>query len=194
MPEELDQLLTRINDDYLKQAEKEKSDLLDAAKKEAEGIVNDAKKEAEKLIADAKAESETTRRRYDEDIKRASRDSIRDLKGELQRLLTAAMGKAATEAMTPAFMADIVSQMVAAAPQGAAQEAAILTNPRNIEALRSLIPGTIRAEIKAGAFKGGLQISADGTGEYFDFSDDAVRNFFREHLSRELNKLLDAES
>ncbi len=194
MPEELDQLLTRINDDYLKQAENEKNSLLEAAKSEAEGIVNDAKKEAEKLIADAKAESETTRRRYDEDIKRASRDSIRDLKGELQRILTAAMGKAATEAMTPTFMADIVSQMVAAAPQGAAQEATILTNPRNIEALRSLIPGTIRAEIKAGAFKGGLQISPDASGEYFDFSDDAVGNFFREHLSRELNKLLDAES
>ncbi len=194
MPEELQQLLTRINDDYLKQAEKEKNNTLGAAKVEAEAIVSAAREEAGKILEKARAESDMLRHRHDEDIKRASRNSIRDLRAEFLRLLTAAVGKSAAEAMTPAFMADMVRQMAEAAPQGAAHEAMILTNSRNIEALRNLLPGTLHAEIKAGEFKGGLQVSLDASGEYFDFSDAAVSNFFREHLSRELNKLLDAES
>ncbi|OQA77093.1 MAG: V-type ATP synthase subunit E [Lentisphaerae bacterium ADurb.Bin242] len=194
MPEDLQQLLSRINDGYLKQAEKEKDNLIAAAKGEAETIAANAKKEAERIIEEAKAEAEAIRNRYAEDIRRASRDSIRELRGELQRLLNNAVGKAATEAMTPAFMAEIIRQMADAAPKGSAGEVAILTAPRNIEALRNRITGTIRAEIKAGEFKGGMQVSFDKSGEYFDFSDDAVRNFFRENLGQELNKFLDAKA
>lgn len=194
MPEDLQQLLTRINDGYLKQAEKEKNDRLEAAKAESASIVTGAKEEAGKILDEAKAEAEAIRIRYIEEVKRAARDCARELRGELQRLLIAAVGKTATEAMTPAFMSEMIRQMAQAAPKGSAEEAAILTNARNIEALRALISGTIRAEIKAGEFKGGMQISFDDSGEYFDLSDDAVRNFFREHLGQELNKLLDAKS
>lgn len=194
MPEDLQQLLVRINDGYLKQAEEEKNAVLESAKTEAVSIVAGAKEEAGKILDEAKAEAEALRSRYLEDVKRAARDCTRELRGEFQRILVAAVGKAATEAMTPAFMSEIIRQMAEAAPGGSVGEAAILTNTRNIEALRNLIPGTVRAEIKAGEFKGGMQVSFDKSGEYFDFSDAAVCNFFREHLGRDLNKLLDEQS
>ncbi len=194
MPEDLQQLLTRINDGYLKQAEKEKNDLIESAKAEAERIVADSKSEAEKIIEEAKAQAETIHNRYSEDIRRAARDCVRQLRGELQRILNTAVGKNATEAMTPAFMAELIRQMAQAAPKGSAAESVILTNPRNIEALRKLITGTVRAEIKAGDFKGGLQISFDQSGEYFDLSDEAVRNFFSQTITQELNRILDEKS
>jgi vacuolar-type H+-ATPase subunit E/Vma4 len=191
MAEYLEQLLTRINDGYLKQAENEKDALLAASRDEAAAIINQAKEEAGKILEDTAAEAEAVRARYAEDLKRASRDSVRELRGELQRLLLAAVGKNATEAMTPAFMADIIQRMSETALQDNGRTVSILTNTRNVEALRKLIPGTIRTEIKAGEFKGGLQVSFDDSGEYFDFSENAVYNFFREHLGRELNKILD---
>lgn len=193
MPEDLQQLLTRINNDYLKKAEAEKNAILENAKAEAAAIIAEAKTGAEKIIEDAGAEGAALRDRYLEELKRAARDCARELRNELRNILVAAAGKAATEAMTPEFMADLIGQMVRAAPQGAAAEAAILTNPRNIESLRKRIPGTLRAEIKAGTFKGGLQVSLDKSGEYFDFSDESVRSFFRKHLEQELDRLLEGE-
>ncbi len=193
MPEDLQQLLTRINDGYLKQAENEKNGMLEAAKAEAERVLSDSKTEADRILEEARTQAEIIHNRYSEDIRRAARDCVRELRGELQRVLNTAVGKNATEAMTPPFMADLIRQMAEAAPKGSAAEAVILTNPRNIEALRKLISGTLRAEIKAGEFKGGLQISFDQSGEYFDLSDDAVRNFFSQPLSQELNRILDGK-
>ncbi len=190
MPEDLQQLLSRINDGYLKQAEAEKEALLTAAKTRADAIAAEAGARAEQLLAAANAEAGAIRKRYQEEIKCAARDCVRELRNELNRLLLAAAGMTAAEAMTPAFMAELIRQMADAAPQGADAEVHILANPRSVEALRTLIPGTIRAQIKAGQFKGGLQISLDDSGEYFDFSDEAVCNFLREHLGSELNQYL----
>lgn len=192
MPEDLQQLLSRINDDYLKQAEKEKSELLERARSESAALVAEAETKAAGILAETSLAAETMRKRAADDIRRAARDGVRELRTELNRLLEAAVKKNAAEAMTPAFMAEIIRQMAEAAPAGSAAEAAILTNPRNIEALRALIPGTLRAEIAAGEFKGGMQLAFDRSGEYFDFSDDAVCNFLRNQLSLEFSKLLDA--
>jgi len=191
MPESLQELLERINRDYLQTAEDQKKAILENAAREAEAALSAARIEAAGILDNAARQVEALRKRYADEMKRAFNETVRELRTELARLLAAAVGQKASEAMTPAFMAGIIGQMAEAAPQGAVQEAAILTHGRNIEELRRLIPGTLRARIESGDFKGGMQLSLGASGEYFDFSERAVREFLRERLGRELNALLD---
>ena len=96
MAEDLQQLLDRINRDYLSKAEAEKDSLIAAAKAEAAGILADAKAEAEKIREQAQKDADQFAARGEAAARQAARDIVLSLKNDLKKLLENAVGKAAS--------------------------------------------------------------------------------------------------
>ena len=192
MAEDLQQLLDRINRDYLSKAEAEKDSLIAAAKAEAAGILADAKAEAEKIREQAQKDADQFAARGEAAARQAARDIVLSLKNDLKKLLENAVGKAAQQAFTPELMASLIRDLTAASGNG--QEVKVLCNGRDVEALRTAVAGTVRAAVTAGnGIRAGMQVSCDNSNVYVDITDAAVRDMLQDFMGAELGKLLDGQ-
>lgn len=199
MAEELQHLLRKINDDYLKKAEAEKDDILGKAREEAAKLVADAEREAAAIVEKGRKEAENFRRRAEAAAGQAARDVVLALRSELESRLRKSIGKAAGEALTPQFMAEIIKEL--ARHYGDSRDGvAILAGRRDADQLREVVKSTLAASFKAdpavfpnAGIKSGMQVSFNGGEEYFDFSDAAVSELLESYLGGELAKLFRAD-
>ena len=181
MADELQSLLEKINAEGVKKAEAERAEILAAAKAEAKQIVDAAKAEAERIAAEAEAESATLRQRAESEVKQAARDTLLELKAELETRLNNAVNGAAAQALDPQLMAEIVKAMVAkfaddpdaevtvrcAVNERAALDAALKNAPADslIKTPKVLADHTMT---------GGLELGTSNGQLYFDFSLEAI--------------------
>ncbi len=201
MAEELQELLTRINNDYLQKAEAEKEEILTAARAEAARIVAEAeaaaaakKAEAEKAAAGFQARSEAAARQ-------AARDVVLALRAELESRLNRALSRNASAALTPEFMGELIRNLAAAFAANPNGEVTVLTSSRDAEALRGVLSGTLRESFReeprvfaSAGIRGGFQVSFNGADVYYDFSEAAIRELLAGYLGGELAKLLESDS
>ena len=191
MAEDLQQLLDRINRDYLSKAEAEKDSLIAAARAEASGILADARAEAEKIREQAQKDADQFAARGEAAARQAARDIVLSLKNDLKKLLENAVGKAAQQAFTPELMASLIRDLAAASNS---QEVKVLCAGRDVEALRAAVAGTVRAAVTAGhGIRAGMQVSCDNSNVYVDITDAAVRDMLQDFMGAELGKLLDGQ-
>lgn len=200
MAEELQQLLNRINDDYLKKAESEKDTLIANAKDEAAKIIAAAEAAAEARKAEAEAAAAGFQARAEAAAKQAARDVVLALHAELQARMERAVGQAAAGALTPEFMAGIIQELAAAFIKSPDGEVTVLASVRESGKLADALRGSLSESFKVApqvfpnaGIRNGMQVSFNGSDVYFDFTDAAVRELLKSYLGAELGKLFDGE-
>lgn len=189
--EYLNELLERINRDYLRQAETRRDEVIAEAEKQAAALIENAKKQAAETAVVAEKQAADLKQRAEAAARQAARDILRELTAELDRRLQKAVGEAAGAALTPDFMAGIIERMADALAKDPGCDLQAIVTPRDAEAIRAALPETLRKSLRAeGRFRSGLQI---GTGDdaYFDLTAASVEELFRSYLGAELGKLLD---
>jgi len=181
MADELQSLLEKINAEGVKKAEAERAEILAAAKAEAKQIVDAAKAEAERLTAAAEAESATLRQRAESEVKQAARDTLLELKAELETRLNNAVNGAAAQALDPKLMAEIVKAMVAKFADDPDAEVTVrcAVNERAAldAALKNALADSLIKTPKVLAdhtLTGGLELGTSNGQLYFDFSLEAI--------------------
>ena len=190
--EYLNELLERINRDYLRQAETRREELIAEAEKEAAALVEKAKKQAAETVAAAEKQAADLKQRSEAAARQAARDILRELSAELNRRLQKAVGEAAGAALTPDFVADIIKRMADALAKDPACDLRAIVTPRDAEAIRAALPETLRKSLRAeGTFRSGLQIGTGSDDAYFDLTSASVEELFRAYLGSELGKLLE---
>ena len=190
--EYLNELLERINRDYLQQAEDHRQELLADAEKQAAALIADAEKQAAALIGEAEKKAADFEARAKAASQQAARDILRELQAELNRRLQKAVRAAAGAALTPEFMAGIIQQMAGALTADGGSDLQVIVTPRDQEAVRAALPETLRDSLRGdGHFRSGLQIGAAAGDAYFDLTDASVEALFRDYLGSELGKLLE---
>ncbi len=200
MAEELQELLSRINRDYLQKAEKEKEEIVSGARAEAARIVAEAEAAAAATRAEAEKAAAAFRDRSEAAARQAARDVVLALREELKRRLAAALGRGASAAMTPEFMGRLIRDLAKSFAADSGRRIAVLAPGRDADALRDVLRGTLRESFReepqvfaSSGIRSGFQVSFDGDDVYYDFSEEAIRDLLSDYLGGELAKLLERD-
>ena len=198
MAEELQSLLEKIQNDGIKKAEAERDAILDRARNEAAAIIRAAEEEAARLKKAAETDAASTTARAESSIRQAARDIALKLKVELEERLTKAISASAKSAMTPEFMASLISDMAKDFAKNPDAEITILTSGRDAEALSALVRDTLGASFKNApqvfadsSVKGGMQIDFNGENVFFDFSAEAITELIGRYTGERLARILE---
>ncbi len=197
MAEELQQLLNRINKDYLNEAEAEKNAIIKEAQARAAEIKAAAEAEAQALRNEAEAAAASFLSRAEATAQQAARDAALEFRAELERRMEQIAGQAAADALTPEFMAQIIAGL-AKDMQNTDDSVTVLAASRDAEALSKALRGSLAASFRTeprifpkSSIRSGMQVSFNGSDVYYDFTDSAVREILKPYFGAELGKLLD---
>ena len=146
----------------------------------------------------AAAEAESSKKRAENAIRQAARDIVLKLKAELESRLRRAVSASVKEAMTPAFMTELLRTMAADFAKDPDARITVLASARDADALAAAVRDTLSADFKAeprvfadASVKGGLQVSFSGDEVFFDFSEEAVTSLVAGYAGEKLAALLE---
>ncbi len=187
MPEELDSLLKKIQQDGLARADAETDKLISNARQKAADIVAEAEKQAAQKLQQAETDAEIFTARAQTAIQQAARDVI----------LT--VGDALTDALRRIVLADVeqaldgaaLEEMLVVAARAYAQDdgGAVLVGASHEERIRQIFASRLTQEAEAG-----LEVKADGSvisGFRVSLNDGTVEHdFSAEALTDAICKIL----
>ena len=200
MAEELQSLLEKINSEGIKKAEAEKASIIAAAKAEADAIIAEAKKSAAAMISEAEKESASLHSKTVSSLHQAYRDIMLQLKSELQDKMQQAVGDSVAQALSPDFMAQIISELYtafAAAPDAELFVRCAVKDTAALDAaLRSALAGKLTGQAAVSGVKSitsGMEVSFDGGKCFFDFTDNALADLLNSYLGDKLAAIFKAD-
>ena len=199
MGEKLKELLLKINEEGIKQAESKAREIEEKTRSEAGKILENAELKARKLIEDANAEIEKTKKARDLALKQASRDLMLSLKEEIKKTLGKVISKEVSTAISSkeftAILGNIIEKYIAKG--GESSDIKVLLKKEDREKLQASFISKLSSKLKQGInFKvspninAGFLISFDKGKSFFDFSDDGLKEALSAFLNPELAKLL----
>ena len=204
MPEELQSLLEKIQEDGVQKADSEKKKILEEAKAEAEKIISDAKKKAEDIVKKSEQDAKRNEERAANTIKQAARDIVIALNSELQERLKAVVKECVGEAMTPELMGKLILEMQKNYMASAGDEGKgidILLNKKDVEDMENHIKSSLLKNLKSAPeisighdFTAGLKIGFKGNDLFFDFSDDAIAEIICAYVGPRLAAVIQSDS
>ena len=200
MAEELQSLLEKINSEGIQKAEAEKASILAAARAEADAIIAEAKKDAAAMIANAEKESASLHGKTVSSLHQAYRDILLQLKRELQNKMQQAVGDSVAQALSPDFMAQIISELYtafAADPDAELSVRCAVKDTAPLDAaLRSALAGKLAGTPAVSGVKSitsGMEVSFDGGKCYFDFTYNALADLLNSSLGEKLSEIFKAD-
>ncbi len=203
MPEELQSLLEKINEEGVKKAEETKNKIIGDAGLEAEKIVSEAKAKADDIVKRAQTDADTVKSRSEAAVRQAVRDIVITLQGEILNRFKNVVKETSADAMTPDLMGKIILEMVrnynAKNPSGEADIELILPK-KDLDAMEKLFKTSLvnslkkNPEISLGQnFAAGVKISFKGDDVFFDFSDDAISEMICAYVGPRLASVINPE-
>lgn len=199
MPENLKDLLEKINQEGIKSAEEKARIIENKAENDAEKILEDARKLADNIIQEASSNAQRLKATAEASLKQASRDTILSLKEEIRRILNKIVALEISEAMsgdqTGRILADLIEKYVD--KNGQPDDVKVLVNKIDLEKIKDSFMSKLKDKVKAGVefrpsanINVGFSISFDKGKSYFDFSDEGLLDALSVYLNPELAKLI----
>ena len=203
MPEELQSLLEKIQEDGVKKADLEKEKILSDAKAEAEKIIADAENKSKEIIKKSEEKAKNDLERAENSIRQAARDIALALNSELQERLTAVAKECVGNTMTPEFMGEVILKMQESylAKSTGEPDIEVLLTKNDLEKVEKLMKGAMfdslkkRPEFSMGHdFGAGLKIGFKGDDLFFDFSDEVIAELICAYVGPKLATIIKQES
>ena len=181
MAEDLQGLLNKIRDDGFKKAEEEKTSIITEANETASRIIADAETQAQSIVAEAEAEAKSSAERAAVTIRQSARDITLSLKASIEARLRELVKTSAGQAMTPEYMAKIITLLASANAKDASSGIEAVLPASELETLKNALLSSLTADLKvkttleAGSgFASGIKVGFRDSDIYLDFSDEAL--------------------
>ena len=200
MPEELQSLLEKIQEDGVGKAEAEKERIISEAKTEAEKIIASAEKKAEEIMKKAEEKAARDVERAENSIRQAARDISLALNAELRSRLTNVAKECVGEAMTPELMGEMILKMQEnyLSKFSEAPSLELILNKKDIEKVEALIKGALLKDLKktpelslGNDFGAGIKIGFKGDDLFIDFSDEVIAELICGYVGPKLAAVLE---
>lgn len=157
MTEDLQNLLNRIHEDGVEQAEEQKNRILSDARQEASAIVKAAENKAATFIADAEKEAQRFSEQGARSLQQASRNVVLAVEEAVQDSLRKVVAEAVKAKMDSDLLLEMIPKVVDAyAAASGESKLEVLLSPEDSEKLTTAALGEY-----AGKLKGGLDIRGD---------------------------------
>jgi len=197
MPEEIRDLIEKINQDGIKAAEEKAQKIEALARQRADDILDQARREAEKMVA---AAHERIRREEGSEktlLAQAGRDLLLSLRNEMNAMLGRILVSEIRQALTPEALFRLLSEVVKHYSAGEHGDIAVFLAKEDLETLEKNFLQKLREETEknivlrpAEEISGGFLISFDSGRSLYDFSDKALAEYIGAYLKPRLNRIL----
>lgn len=197
MPEEISDLIEKINQEGIRAAE-EKAQLIEsAAKQKADAILNQAKIEAEEMISAARERIRREDERERALLGQAGRDFLLTLREEINAMLNRIVVSDTRQALTPEAISGLLTEIIRNYTSGERSELIVMVNGSDLELLEKHYLNKLRKETEraitlqpSGDIRGGFTISFDGGKSRYDFTDRALAEYIVTYLKPKLKRIL----
>jgi len=199
MENALDGLIEKIKQEGVREAKKLSSQMIDDAKKEAKQIIEDARKEASDIISRAKEEAEALRKKADNAIEKAARDTVLTVKEKLINICESLLKKKVTETLKDEFLKETILKVVDNWSQKE-DKLNILLSKDDAEKIKSFILTKVKEAAKNKisisvdeSIETGFRIGIEGENVYYDFSEESITEALKVFLSPRIREILDKD-
>ena len=197
MAEEIKELIAKIQTEGIQQAENKAKAIEAEAKRRAEIILEEARKESAKIISIAKEDSAKMEEAGRLALKQAARDSLLNLRKEINRLLDKIILMRVSEALGPQELQKLINSLFKEHAGEEKAGAVIGLKKEYLEKLEKGFLQELKEKVKSGItlkstadISGGFTISFDSGKSHLDFTDHALAEYLSSLLKPKLAELL----
>ena len=195
----LENLIEKIKNEGVAQAEKESDQITEKAKSQAKEIIAQARKEAQVMVDDAKIAADRFKKNCETDLKQASRDAVLTLKQKIVTILDNSFKAGIGQVMTTDLLKELVVKMVDNWSDQKGVNLEVIVNEVDESKLKELISTSFKdsakanIEIKVGDIDKGLRIGVKDKDVFYDFTDETILDILKQFLNPSLCAVIDKE-
>ncbi|MDD4957386.1 MAG: hypothetical protein PHH49_05205 [Candidatus Omnitrophica bacterium] len=196
MEMDLQNIISKIKQEGVDEAEKQAQDLIAQARKKAAEIEGRAKKDSDAMLQKAAREAEKIKVSGEEAVRQAARDVILTLKDSIIRLFGEVLKAKVSESMTPDVMKDVIVKLAdTVSRDGGALE--VLVGEKDEKQLGEALKAALNEKMGSGMtikvsrnVESGFRVGLKGKEAYYDFTDEAVAEALKTFLNPKINEML----
>ena len=196
MDVQLGNLIEKLRQEGVEEAQRTAEEILNQARSEAEGITAEARAEADRIVSEARAETARLQENGELALKQAGRDAELLLKSTITDLFDRVFTRSVATALTPETMQKMIVQLVTGWKEGGTTEIAL--NPDDLKVLEEQLFAAIGEEMTDGItltpsddVAHGFRIGRKGENAWYDFTDESIAESLRLFLQPRLKEILD---
>jgi len=196
----LESLIDKIRKDGVAKAKSEAQEIINNAKSKAQEIIDKAKDESERIIAKAGGESKKLEKNAQAAIRQAARDTVLMVKEELVKIFDRVIKNEVRKSLNPEFTAQLITKMVDKWSLAKEEQLEVLAAKEDVEKIKNTLLAKIKEEAKgklvinvASSINKGFRIGIKGEEVYYDFSEEAIVEVFKELINPQIKEILDSD-
>lgn len=196
---QVQELIEKIKKEGIQEAEQKARGIESEAKKQADKILQQAREHAQKLVAAAEQESKKTWDATRIALKQAARDTVLNLRKEIEGTLHKIIAQDVGKALTPDTLAHIIRETVKGYLQNntPAGDIVVTLNSKDLKHLKDGFVAELKDKVRhsltlksADDIGAGFTISFDSGKSCFDFTDASLAQYLAGYLNAEVAALL----
>ncbi len=197
MAVDLKNIIERIKEEGVDEAQKKAGDILDKAQEEAKQTIDGAQAQKKEIIANAQAEADKLKKNGEEAMRQASRDVLLGLRESIIALFDKVVKEDVGKELSPEVMKEMIIRLVEKFNESGANEVEVLLSEKDKEVLEEglldSLKKTMRKGVELKASSGvehGFRVGEKGDNLYYDFTDEAIEEAFKSYLNKKLTEIL----
>ena len=197
MSVQLKELLDRIKQEGVKEAEIEAARIKDEAKNEAARILEHARKEADTAIEKSRGDISQFEAASKEAIKQAGRDLILSVKTDLTALFESILHRQIRDGLDSQTLKTVIVKLLETWATQPDRGVDVMLSEDDWQKVQNAVMNQMSAELKKGVdirpsaqIEAGFRISEKDGSAFFDFTDRGLTEILMEYLNPRVSELL----
>ncbi len=198
MDVQLDELIKKIKEDGVAEAEKSAKTIVSEAEEKAKAILKEAEEKADGIIKNAKAETARMEKSSEDAIEQAGRNLIISFREGINKELSALINAETEAALDKDALKKIIPDVVKAwTTNPNAQDISVLLSEKDLKAIESELMSSLKSHISKGleikgdsSISSGFRIGTKDGSAFYDFSAEEVANLFSAYLNPKTTELM----
>lgn len=198
MPEEIRDLIEKINREGIRAAEERAKIIEEEARQRSDAILSRARAEADAMISAANERILREDERERALLAQAGRDLLLSLREEINALLGRIVVSDIRQGLTPEALFRLLSEIVRNYNERGGSDIIVSLNKKDLELMEQHYLDKLRKEAARGItlqpgeeIQGGFTISFDTGKSCYDFTDKALAGYITTYLKPKLKKILE---
>ncbi|MFW5827008.1 MAG: V-type ATP synthase subunit E family protein [Alkalispirochaeta sp.] len=197
METQLQNIIDKIHDEGVKEAEQRARKIVESAEKQAREKVDHARQQADEIIQQAEQEAQKHRAAGEAALKQASRDLLLSVRKEVTRLFETVQKEAVDRSLTADRTAEIIAGMVQAWSTSGSDHFDVLVNEKDQKDLETALRSELAEKLQSGVdvrpvrgIAAGFRIGTKDGSAYYDFTDESLAELLSAFLNPRLAELM----
>lgn len=196
MEVQLKELIDKIRNDGVKDAEARAAAIIKEAEAKAEEIIAKAKKDASQFISKAKEEAQRNEQSGKEALRQAGRDLVLNLQTRITELFDTIVKKEVAGAMDSKVLAETIASLITSW-KGDVSDLKVLLSEKDFAGVEKVLVSKLAEQVKKGleikaskTLDAGFLVSVKDGSAYHNFSAEGIAEVLSEYLNPRISALL----